>query len=363
MVDGSDAIHGLATFKGTPSIRNARFSPSGDARGMAAMAEVLENQDLAKLIMRASTFDCVWLRDTILQQIRLTKVLRGVNKLFNRLAVEVLNAIMTHFRGRMDEFESVSAALGYALHDQDALANRTKLLEVAHWPAIVYDLVLGQVKPEEVGETYFALDQFKRRRDPQNCDELADLLERKCACCGTVCPWIAKDREKIPNYRPWFDNRSAFAAYGMHPYLGRRVVHQGLHVLQGTLIPFTHQDHFFEVAFVHELETNEFAMRLHVYASMTGDELRFSRFLAGACDKPWYEENIKRVFRMRDANLFCEERNRRRIVFLATICMFNPTFSDPTDWSVQSIFGLTGAEVMATVRRGSAIQRERRLLS
>ena len=328
-----------------------------------AMDAVFSNQDLVKLIMRASTFDCVLLRDTILVQIRCAKALRRVNKLFHRLAQEVLDAIMLHFRERMDEFVHVSAALNYALHDQDALANRAKLLDAAHWPAIVYDLVLLRAKPEEVGETYFALDQFKRRRDPQNCDELADLLERKCACCGTVCPWIAKDREKIPNYRPWFDNRSAFAAYGMHPYLGMRVNHKGLHVLQGMLIPFTHQDHFFEVAFVHELETNEFAMRLHVYASMTGDELRFSRFLTGACDKPWYEENIKRVFRMRDAELFCEERNRRRIVFLATICMFNPTFSDPTDWSVQSIFGLTGAEVMATVRRGSAIQRERRLLS
>lgn len=335
---------------------------------MAAMAEVLENQDLVKLIMRASTFDCVWLRETILQQIRLTKVLREVNKLFNRLALEVLNAIMVHFHDRMDEFESVSTALGYALHDPAALANRAKLLAVAHWPEIVYGLSLRRIKPEEVADTYFALDQFKRRRVPQNCDELADLLEQKCACCGKVCPWIAKDREQISDYRPWIEHRRAFAAYGMHPYLGRRVISPpSFNVLQGTLIPFTHQDHFFEVAFVHDLETHleehAFSMRLHVYASMTGDELRFSRFLTAACDKPWYAENIKRLFRLRDANLFCEERNRRRVVFLATICMFNPIFSDPTDWSVQSIFGLTGAEVMATIRRGSAIQRERRLLA
>ena len=298
-----------------------------------------------------------------MQQIRFTKVLREVNKLCNRLAVEALNAVMSHFRERMDEFDGVSTALHYALHDPDALANRTKLFQVAHWPLIVYDLSLRLIKPGEVADTYFMFDQFKRRRDPQDCDELANMLERKCACCGKVCPWIAKDREQISDYRPWIEHRRAFAAYGMHPYLGRRVRCQNFDVLQGTLIPFTHQDHFFEVAFVHELETGEFAMRLHVYASMTGDELRFSRFLYAACHQPWYAENIKRVFRMREANLFCEERNRRRVVFLAGICMFNPTFSDPTDWSVQSIFGLTGAEVMATIRRGSAMQRERRLLA
>ena len=248
---------------------------------MAAMAEVLENQDLVKLIMRACAMDEQTLRGSILQEIRGNKGMRQVNKLFNRIAVGVLNMIMTHFRERMDEFDSVSTALHYALHDPDALANRTKLLEAAHWPLVVYDLSLRGIKPGEVADTYFMLDQFKRRRNPQSCDELADLLERKCACCGKVCSWIAKDREKIPVYRPWLEHRTSFAAYAMHPYLGRRVLFENLDVLQGTLIPFTHQDHFFEVAFVHELETSEFSMRLHVYSQMTGDELRFSRFQVG----------------------------------------------------------------------------------
>lgn len=322
----------------------------------AAVAEVLENRDLVKLVVGTDfrTSGVPDVRAWMLKEIRAVQMLRGVNRLFNELARGALDAFLEHYHHRMHQFERVSD-LSYCLHDASLLHR------FSAWPMAVFDIDTRLA--DDVGDVLFMRDQFRRRRDPENCDELADLLERKCACCGEVCSWIAKDREKIPLYRPWIENRPSFAAYGLHPYLGKRIKCNEFDVLQGTLVPFTHQDHFFEVAFVHDLETHAFAIRLHVYASMTGDELRFSRFLIGACDKPWYAESVKRVFRMRDAHLFCEERNRRRVVFLATICMFDPTFSDPTDWSVQSIFGLTGKEVMATIRRGSAMQRERRLLA
>lgn len=320
----------------------------------AAVAEVLENRDLVKLVVGTEfhTSDTYDVRAWMLKEIRAVQMLRRVNRLFNELARGALDAFLEHYHHRMNQFERVSSLTS-------ALARLAP--RFSSWPMAVFDIDARLA--DNAADLYFMRDQFMRRRDPEDCDELVDLLERRCACCGEACSWIAKDREKIPVYRPWIENRPSFAAYGMHPYLGKRVICQNFDVLQGTLIPFTHQDHFFEVAFAHELETGEFSMRLHVYASMTGDELRFSRFLIGACNEPWFEENIKRVFRMRDAKLFCEERNRRRVVFLATICMFHTTFSDCTDWSVQSIFGLSSKELMATVRRGSAMQRERRLLS
>lgn len=329
------------------------------AAAAAAVAEVLENRDLVKLVVGTDfrTSGVPDVRAWMLEEIHAVQMLRGVNRLFNELALGALDAFMEHYHHRMRQFERMSD-LAYCLHDA-VIAQR-----FSAWPMAVFDIDVRLA--DDVGDLYFMCDQFRRRRDPENCDELTELLVRRCACCGEMCSWIAKDREKMGLYRPWIENRSSFAAYGLHPYLGKRIKCNEFDVLQGTLVPFTHQDHFFEVAFVHDLETrletHKFSMRLHVYASMTGDELRFSRFLIGACEKPWYIENVKRVFRMRDANLFCEERNKRRVVFLATICMFNPTFSDPTDWSVQSIFGLTSAEVTATIRRGSAMQRERRLL-
>ena len=326
------------------------------AAAAAAVAEVLENRDLVKLVVGTDfrTWGVPSLREWMLKEIRAVQMLRGVNRLFNELARGALDAFLEHYHHRMNQFERVSD-IASSLHDAHIA------LRFSAWPMAVFDIDTRLA--EDAGDLHFMRDQFKRRRDPENCDELVDLLERKCACCGEACSWIAKDREKIPLYRPWIENRPSFAAYGLHPYLGNRITCRDFDVLQGMLIPFTHQDHFFEVAFIHDLEMHAFSMRLHVYASMTGDELRFSRFLISACQKPWYAENIKRVFRMRDATLFCEERSNRRVVFLATICMFDPTFSDPTDWSVQSIFGLTSSEVMATIRRGSAMQRERRLLT
>jgi len=348
----------LATFTPQAIPRREPFAEAGAAMAATVVAEVLENRDLVKLVVGTDfrTSDTSDVRAWMLQEIRAVQMLRRVNRLFNELARGALDAFLEHYHHRMNQFERVSVI---ASCRRDAAILTTN--QFSAWPMAVFDI--DPRLADNAADLYFMRDQFMRRRDPENCDELADLLERRCACCGEVCSWIAKDREKIPLYRPWIENRPSFAAYGMHPYLGKRVICQNFDVLQGTLIPFTHQDHFFEVAFVHELETSEFTMRLHVYASMTGDELRFSRFLIGAGHEPWFAENIKRIFRMRDAKLFCEERNRRRVVFLATICMFHTTFSDPTDWSVQSIFGLSSKELMATVRRGSAMQRERRLLA
>ena len=329
-----------------------------------ATQEVLENQDLLKLIVRESGrkqgYSC--LRECILQEIRGNKTLRGVNKLFRRVATGALNALMEYFEDRMSDFDYVSNLMHTADFEAHLRDNYARMFLFSSWPEAVFGLDIRVTKGVR-SDLYFMLDQYKRRRNPETCDELAHLVGQKCACCGKKCALIAKDREKIAVYKPWVEHRHSFAAYAMHPYLGKLNPCQNFNVLQGTLIAYTHQDHFFEVAFLHEFETGEDDMRLHVYATMTTEERRFASFLRAARNKPWYRRNVERVFGLRSDALFCEEHNNRRKVFLATVCMFDPYFSKAKDWSVQSIFELTRAEVSATIRRGSAMVREEWLLA
>ena len=334
-----------------------------DARRMATQ-EVLENQDLLKLIVcpASRTVGCSCLREWILQEIRGSKTLRGVNKLFSRVATGALNALMEYFQNRMSDFDYVTNIMYAADFEAYFRDNFARMFLFTSWPEAVFNLDIRVAKGVR-SDLYFMLDQYKRRRNPETYDELAHLVGQKCACCGTTCALIAKDREKIAVYKPWIEHRHSFAAYAMHPYLGKLNPCQNFNVLQGTLIPYTHQDHFFEVAFVHEFETGEYVMRLHVYATMTTEERRFASFLCAARNKAWYRRNVERVFGLRSDALFCEEHNNRRKVFLATVCMFDPYFSNAKDWSVQSIFELTRAEVTATIRRGSAMVREEWLLT
>tara|TARA_B100000902_G_C27248673_1_gene883974 strand:+ start:565 stop:1569 length:1005 start_codon:yes stop_codon:yes gene_type:complete len=331
------------------------------------MAEVFENPDLLKLVLRppSNAIGVLAQREEILQAIREKQAMRTVNKLFNEICEGALEALMSFFRFCMETYERAADVIYAKMHLPTKLLNWDEILRSAHWADQVFDMDLRRARGEYSAELHFMLDQFARRRDPQTHNELADLLEKKCACCGKACALIAKDRADFTDneYRPWIDNRQSFAAFAMHPYRGFSVARiDNVRVMMGTLLPYTHQNHFFEVSFVYDFSSMTFSMRLHVYAQMTSEELRFVRFLEGARTQPWYRKNVKRLFGLRDPSLFCEQKDNERKMFVAHICMFEPRFVDAKDWSVQSIFGLTRAEVLKTIRRGSAVQRERRLL-
>ena len=334
---------------------------------MMEMAEVFENPDLVRLIVRlpSNAIGVLAQREDILQAICEKKAMRTVNKLFNEICKGALEALMSFFGFCMEAYERAADVIYASMHLPRNSLNWHEILRLAHWADQVFDLDLRRARGEYCAELHFMLDQFARRRDPQTHNELADLLEKKCACCGKACGLIARDCADLTGneYRPWIDNRQSFAAFAMHPYRGFSVTRiDNVRVMMGTLIPYTHQDHFFEVSFVYDFSTESFNVQLHVYAQMTSEELRFVRFLEGARTQPWYRKNVERLFGLRDPTLFCEQKDNERKMFVAHICMFEPRFVDAKDWSVQSIFGLTRAEVNKTIRRGSAAQRERRLL-
>lgn len=332
-----------------------------------AMGEVFGNSDLVKLILRpsAEAINPMASAESILEEIRGNKTRREVSHLFAEIGKETLATLMVYFRLCMEAFERTVDVIYASLHLPSASLNWGQILKEAHWAETVFGLDLRLARGDYAAELHFMLDQFARRREPQTHDELADLLEKKCACCGKPCPLLATARAVVGSaYRPWIENRQAFSAFAMHPYRGNSFARiDNKRVMMGTIVPFTHQDHFFEVSFVYEYRHKLFGMRLHVYAQMTSEELRFARFMEGARNQPWYQENVRRIFELRDPHMFCEENNNERTMFVAHICMFEPRFADAKDWSVQSIFGLTRAEVLKTIRRGSAIQREKRLLS
>ena len=330
-----------------------------------ATAEVFQNTDLLKLILQCLPYTAGSLDDEacfssraefrpalvsfFARRMRSWKAVKGVNRLCNTIASQELASLFEHFKESMGKF--------------DALANRSletmpldlgdgRVRAALMWPRTAFNLDLFTPPLDNPDDLNWILGQYLTRRDPTTCNELLDLLQRKCVCCRKPCT-LAKSST------PTLDNLGAWA---MHPYKGAVRTLNDLNVLQGTIFPFTDSDHFVEVAFGYHWETASFFMQLHVYSAISTEERRFRNFLRASRNAEWYQPRIKRLFDLRDPKLFCEERSRRRVTFLAQISMLTPHIADSKDWSVQSIFGLTRAETLAMVKRGSAMVREERLL-
>lgn len=327
-----------------------------------AMHEVFEKRDLVESIccqiangveMGAS------LQESVVHNITTLRAAQCVNRLFRDAATERLEKVMWFFRREMRAFDAqadvVSTQWGPCVPDY------IKLLQMSSWPLMVFGLNLYHPSNAQM---VWTLQQFQTRRDPTTPVELVNLIKRRCVCCGKHCPHIARRASKQGEaHKPWVNHMEFRAAWSLHPYRGSTLQIGDLTVLQGTLIPFTFEEHFLEVAFVHDKERGEWYMGLHVYAKETREELRLSHFLRAAQKELWYQPRIKRLFDLRDENLACVERSARRVSFLAHVCLFEPRLSDPVDWSIASIFDKTPAEMRALIRRGSAMAREQWLLA
>ena len=342
-----------------------------------ATADVFQNTDLLKLVLQSlpctgsvdkrecfsPTGPPVQSRSFFVTRMRSWKAVKGVNRLCNAIASQELASLFEHFKERMCTFDAL-AKRAIETVPLDLGDSRVRVAMV--WPYAAFNLDLHTAPLDEMDEMdemddmNWTLGQYLTRRDPTTCNELLDLLERKCVCCGKPCPLITKSIASSPE-SAWLYG-GIFGAWAMHPYKGTVRALNDLHVLQGTIFPFTDSDHFVEVAFGYHWETASFFMQLHVYSAISTEERRFRNFLRASRDAEWYQPRIKRLFDLRDPKLFCEERSRRRVTFLAQISMLTPHIADSKDWSVQSIFGLTRAETLGMVKRGSAMVREERLL-
>ena len=340
---------------------------------IATMTIVFENRDLLRLILQClpctagSLDDGVCFNSTgqlihglvtfFVTRMRSWKAVRGVNRLFNAIAGQELASLLEHFKAHVCKFDALAKqAIGTPPLDLDDRGVKAAMM----WPYVAFNLNLFTPPLDELDDMNWTLSQYLTRRDPTTCNELLDLLERKCVCCGKPCPLIAKSIASSPE-SAWLYG-GTFGAWAMHPYKGTVSALNDRHVPQGTLFPFTDSDHFIEVAFGYHWETASFFMQLHVYSAISTEERRFRNFLRASRNAKWYQPRIKRLFDLRDPKLHCEERSSRRVTFMAQICMLTPHIADSKDWSVQSIFGLSRNETLAMVKRGSAMVREERLL-
>ena len=325
------------------------------------MHEVFEKRDIVECIVCQIENGVemeVSLKESVIHNITTLRAAQCVNRLFRDAATERLEQVMWLFNNEMRAFDAQADVV--CTQWGPCVPEYMKLLEMSSWPLLVFGLNLYHPSNSQL---VWALQQFQTRRDPTTPVEMLNLVERRCVCCGKRCPHIARRalKQEEPHI-PWTNHMEFRAAWALHPYKGSTLQIGELTVLQGSLIPFTFEEHFLEVAFMHDKERGEFYARLHVYAKETREELRFSHFQRAAQNEPWYRARIKRLFDLRDEKLACVERSARRVSFLAHICMFEPRLSAPEDWSIASIFDLTPAEMRALIRRGSAMAREQWLL-
>tara|TARA_X000001036_G_scaffold252378_1_gene234903 strand:- start:230 stop:1210 length:981 start_codon:yes stop_codon:yes gene_type:complete len=324
-----------------------------------AMVEALEKRDVVEAIccQIATGASSMTFHESIVHQIRTTMAARGVNRLFRDEANVLLEKVMWMFATEMHAFDKEAIRVCSTWID---IVAYMRLLHKSAWAGAVFGLNLYVPTNTEM---VWTLQQFQTRRDPTTCTELLNLVERRCICCGTQCKHLARQNAKLLSApKPWIDAAQLFSAFLMHPYKGDILKIQEKCIIQGMLVPFTHEDHFMEVCIVHNKEERCYYMVLHVFARATSEELRLERFLHAAKSEPWYQRRIKRLFDLRDRKVACIERSDRCVAFTAHVCMFAPYLSDPEDWSIQSIFDLTPAKVHALIRRGGAMLREERLL-
>lgn len=330
-----------------------------------AMGEVLENEDLVKVIVRNAVANPAGatpmeVRSHAIERLRTSLGLAGVNWLFLRVNHGYLRRMMRTFRSDIAAFRDLANALVDKTLPGTLIEQLIQVHARCTWPSAAYglDLMSHAFTFDGAGPARtYELETVLDSRMPAHAGELLHMLERRCVCCNA---WIIKQ----PN-RP--------GAWGLHPYAGTLLEAQESDgtpyvFLQGVWIPHTCEDHFVEVAFGHDAAGQQFSMRMYGNQALqpSREELRFNHFLRAARRQPWFAPNIARLFIARDPRL-CSIDSRHGggmhdRQFVASICMYAPRM-EQTDWSLQSIFGLTRAGVAAMVRRGSAMAREERLLS
>ncbi|MBN37718.1 MAG: hypothetical protein CMI29_04560 [Opitutae bacterium] len=328
------------------------------------MGEVFENEDLVKLILRKtanwsflmSGAAADTLRIRAVERARLCLTLATVNWLFFRLTKGFAQSMMQAFREDALAFRDLAfamcdKALPGSIQEQLATVRERSL-----WPAAVYGTSLMEDAFCRVDNSVAFTQEFQfllSSRMPTHIVEMLDMLERRCVCCNAY-------NVKVTN-KP--------GAWGLHPYAGplRGDANDTYVYLQGSWLPHTCESHFVEVLFFRNAELQQFDMHMYNnYADrVPGEEIRFNHFIRAARGQFWFRPNIARLFDERNPRLrFVDSHHGGGggdCQFVASICMYAPRM-ELTDWSLQSIFGLTRACVTAMVRRGSAMAREERLL-
>jgi hypothetical protein len=350
-----------------------------------ATREVLENEDLVRLIARNHHDDdddvAPTLNGFVATRLRSRHVLRLVNRLFKSVSDRALHLLLLRFEKRMRRFAR-NAERVTSSPWADTKLQWESLVAMAGWPRLVFGLDLTHAL---VSERDLVLDQLAMCRWPTTSLELLDHMERKCVCCGTVCPHMAKSVDKWHSCTITYSACSSkcavapcvFGAWMLHPYKGctkvfefsDQRVRRPVRVLQGSFLAHTHPDHFFAVAFLYDLDDEKFRVQLQVHSVMTTEERRFVHFMRAARGEAWYESRLKRLFDLRPPELqdpylqHCNRRHRPdKNFFIAQICMLEPRIVDAEDCSVQSIFGLSREKTLALIKRGACMLREERLL-
>ena len=330
---------------------------------MSAIDDVLANRDLVKLIVRrsfgkpdADYFGGASYRAYQATRLRSCLALARINRLFHSAADSFIRNTMISFENEMREFRDLSHQLTSGGRGAD-LWDRVR--NVRHWPEAAYGLNLWQAFFKNGGgpERTLELETFYESRLPETDGELLDLLEGKCVCCGVRTPMVP--------------GRSTPGAWALHPYKGQLIASHHSDgpepvYLAATCLPHTCNRHFFEVEFGHDGLGGNYGMGLYTPYEVDSHEKRqFLQFVKAAKREPWYASNIARLFGLRSPLLLPLETrnalpNQRR--FVTSICIYEPHLVHAEDLSLQSIFRLTRAETRKMIRRGSAMEREQRLL-
>ena len=329
---------------------------------MSAISEVLENCDLIRVIVRRSVTvppnsGMEAFHQYAIDRIRTCYAVATINLLFRQVATGFLARIMRSFQDDLLTFRNLAQELFVAI---SGIKEKWEVVaEMSVWASVVYGLDINQTFFEDgQGPKHtLAFDYFLESRVPETPWELLHMLERRCVCCGSLLP-----------RRPF---RAGPGAWCMHPYDGQLMSTTNPHTdaeciyKAGTWIPHTCGQHFVEVEFGYDGVQHRFGVGTYSRDPLQLEERQMHHFITAACREPWYESNIARLFSARAPELRPMEEymagplGRR---FVASICMYNPDFHNNEDYSVQSIFRLTRAQVRAMIRRGSAMTREQRLL-
>ena len=327
--------------------------------------DVFENADLLKIIVRkmVTTPSCSGneFREYAIDRLRTCFAISPVNRLFRSVAGGFKHRMMRSFDIEMVAFRDraqqwVEGTLTGSFKEQWWQVEERSLWACAAYGLHVtslFGLELPSLRPSRTVE----LDCFLESKVPNCPGELCDMLERRCVCCGACRPMVV----------------TGPGAWSVHPYRGALVEVSNDNggqpdVFQaGSWIPHTCAKHFFEVLFGYDGLKHKFGACLGSYEPPGAEERRFQHFLRAACREQWYEPSIARLFSLRPKRLRpTDDRHgdgphQRR--FVSSICMYEPHMHCKEDFSVQSIFALTRAQVDTMIRRGSAMAREERLLA
>ena len=337
-----------------------------------AAHDVLDNEDLLKLILKKlwdhENVNAFWDSSFMAAHVRQCLSIQYVNRLFRTTAHYLIDQVWKDYRRRMRRFDKCVDA--YFDNNDMSLGDHMRALYLhGTWALWLYRFDVDMMPSEDLPMLMSNYLFYKR---PETNRDLLDMLEHKCVCCdGDACKWID------PQGPSWVEaTQTGLGAWMLHPYNGQiERLRSGpgcgcrTHVLQGQWLPHTHPDHFFEMTFMFTVQ-GAYKAQLHVYCEMKREERRAANFLLGARKELWYEPRIKRLFEMRprilnDAKPCCDSwptTCKRPLQFTTSICLLEPYMSNNADCSLQQIFGLTRAEALAFVRRGSGIRAERRRL-